>query len=102
MWRSFPQYRQQLDRLGFIWDAWRDKQFREILESIAQYKLTGEYPHPAVEDLLISVDELDKSSKGLLKDSLDGEEIEGVEDSEEDEKYFYETVLGINNSDKSE
>ena len=35
---DFREYREELDSLGFQWDVWRDRQFKEILEALAEFK----------------------------------------------------------------
>ena len=35
---DFSDYREEFDSLGFQWDVWRDKQFQDILEALAEFK----------------------------------------------------------------
>lgn len=41
---DWAQYRHALDQLGFVWSAWRDKQFKEIFEALEEFSRSGQIP----------------------------------------------------------
>ena len=41
---DWAKYRHALDDLGFVWSAWRDKQFKEIFEALEEFKRSGQIP----------------------------------------------------------
>ena len=41
---DWAEYRFALDELGFIWSAWRDKEFKEIFQALEEFKRSGQMP----------------------------------------------------------